>query len=204
MRERKDGGKEGGFEQVEGGSRDGGEFGEQGQTDRWKSAKVKSIYRSACFLLVPLFISPLCFQHSHMSLLTFTMHSRWSWIFHPHTHTHTRSYFPPDLTHCSTLHNSHPPLQAHIYNEQTHANYLLNFVKIRGHCRQNNRMRTPCDGKMCHNNNKMFRSGQPVVSKCFSEMGTNCKLWLSPEWREHPGREEMLKLWVWFVGWYTH
>ena len=142
MRERKDGGKEGGFEQVEGGSRDGGEFGEQGQTDRWKSAKVKSIYRSACFLLVPLFISPLCFQHSHMSLLTFTMHSRWSWIFHPHTHTHTRSYFPPDLTHCSTLHNSHPPLQAHIYNEQTHANYLLNFVKIRGHCRQNNRMRT--------------------------------------------------------------
>ena len=78
MREREDGGKEGGFEQVEGGRRDGGEFGKQGQTDRWKSAKVKNIYLSAYFSLVPLFISLLCFQHSHVSPLTFTMHSRWS------------------------------------------------------------------------------------------------------------------------------
>lgn len=51
---------------------------EKRQTDIWKRAELEHIRLSACFLLVPAFNTPLHFQHSHMSSLTFTMHSRWS------------------------------------------------------------------------------------------------------------------------------
>lgn len=113
----KEGEKEARVEQVEGGRRDGGELREADRhTDDERT------WRSKIFFSQPVSTSLLSIFSSHMSLLTFTMHSRWSWLFYTHT-PHLTSHTAADYITAPLLYRHTHAHSRH--TSQINTNYLL-------------------------------------------------------------------------------